>query len=70
MALPVADNNIKELFDVIYKFLWKKQKEQVTIIKRKLVSRQRFFADYSMGGLNIMDPEQTISGLQQNLLQK
>jgi len=70
MALPIFDDTVKNLFEEIYKFLWTSQKDSVTIYKRKLVSRQRIYADYNMGGLNVADPKQTIEGLQQNLLQK
>jgi len=70
MALPVLNESVDKLFSEIFKFLWTKQHEQISIVKRRLVSKQRIFADFSMGGLGIHNPKEKIMGLQQNLLQK
>lgn len=70
MALPYFNANVKAIFDEILSFLWTRQVDGQTKTKRRQVSKQRIFASFSVGGLQIPDPEHTIQGFQMNFLQK
>jgi len=70
MAMPVHKERIQHIFDEIFSLLWTRRKDGITIFKRKVVARDRIFAGYEVGGLDIRSPTTTIKGFQQNLIQK
>ena len=70
MALPIFSAQTDKLFEELLSFLWTHQKEGQTVQKRRLVAKNRIAANLEMGGQQIFHPQQTIQGLQQNLIQK
>jgi len=70
MAMPVQKERIQHIFDEIFSLLWTRRKDGITIFKRKVIAKNRIFAGYEVGGLDIRSPTTTIKGFQQNLIQK
>jgi hypothetical protein len=54
----------------ILRFLWTKQVDGRTALKRRLVAKKHISAGMEMGGLGIPHPDETIQGFRQNLIQK
>ncbi len=67
MALPIYEQQYRMLNDLITELLWTKTVDGQNIKRRRLVARDRLAASFSMGGLQIYDPEQMVAGLQMNL---
>ena len=70
MALPLQENHVQEVQNGIQQFMWTKQKNSITLQKRRLVSKTRVHASHVMGGLQIPLVKDTLQGLHMNLLQK
>lgn len=70
MTLPIYTEQADSMFDEILSFLWKRHSDGNEVQKRILVSKKRISASYEMGGLQIPHPQQTIEGMQINIIQK
>jgi hypothetical protein len=60
MAFPVEPRHTEELYREVQRFLWTKQVDGQTKQKRRLVARKRLSAGLGMGGLGILQPDETI----------
>ncbi len=70
MALPVEKEQLDALRGEQLSVLWTEQKEGQTVRKRSLVSKKRLHGSHAVGGLNIPNPADIVTGLHQNLIQK
>ena len=70
MALPVETEQLDALRGEQLSFLWTKQKDGQTVRKRSLVSKKRLHGSHEVGGLNIPNLADIVTGLHQNLIQK
>jgi len=70
MALPYNSEKTNEMFSEIIKFLWTSMKSGNTHKKRKLVAQKRLSANFEVWGLQIKHPQEVITGMQLNLIQK
>jgi len=70
MALPYSGEKVNEMYSELVKFLWTSTKDNIPLSKRKLVAQKRLNANFEMGGLQIQHPQDVITGMQLNLIQK